>query len=504
MESSDVPCPICGKVFPVKEIEQHASRCLFFNSNESSSPSSSTSSKRAGSSALESQPKRTKIDEHTQFAEKIKDEGQSSKLKVASISSGVPLAEQLRPESLDEYVGQDHVLGSDKILRMLLDKSEIPSMILWGPPGCGKTTLAHVIAAQCKQRRQETRFVKLSATMSGINDVKEVIKIASNEQRSFKRRTILFMDEIHRFNKLQQDTFLPHVENGTIILIGATTENPSFSLNSALLSRCRVIVLEKLHSECMVIILKRALKALGCSVVAGDNDSTHSSDDDEDRNETREKRWSIDRQSVQWLADMCDGDARNALNSLQMALKAKECAGAPSESNHISLEDIKDGIKRSHLLYDKKGDEHYNIISAMHKSIRASDDNAALYWVTRMLEGGEDPVFVARRLVRAASEDIGLADPSALPLAIATMQGCQLLGMPECDVLLAQCAIYLARARKSTEAYKALMAAKSTISQQKGPQPSVPLHLRNATTKLATQLGNTLSYVDNFLVMGRT
>ncbi|XP_026286202.2 ATPase WRNIP1 [Frankliniella occidentalis] len=489
MEPSDVPCPICGKVFPVKEIEQHASRCLFFNSNETTSPASSSSTKRA-STVLESQPKRPKIEEGARFSEQTSDGGEHSKTKVASISSGIPLSEQLRPENLDEYVGQEHVLGSDKILRMLLDKHDIPSMILWGPPGCGKTTLAHVIAAQCKQMRQGTRFVKLSATMSGVNDVKEVVKIASNEQRNFKRRTILFMDEIHRFNKLQQDIFLPHVENGTIILIGATTENPSFSLNSALLSRCRVFVLEKLQSECMVIILKRALKALACRVVPGDNESTHSSDDEDDEDDKSDKkRWSIDRKSVQWLADMCDGDARNALNSLQMALKAKECEDGSSEENHISLDDIKDGIKRSHLLYDKKGDEHYNIISAMHKSLRASDANATLYWVTRMLEGGEDPVFVGRRLVRAASEDIGLADPSALPMAVATMQGCQLLGMPECDVLLAQCAVYLARAPKSTEVYKALMAAKSTVSHQKGPQPGVPLHLRNATSKLATQLG---------------
>ena len=503
-------CPVCFNVFPVKEIEYHVNKCLFLSSKENDS-SPSTSGKRARQSDDDSRPKKTKYEGNVKIPNNNdnsslsagQDRSEPSKCvmgneklpsnKVASIASGVPLAEQLRPECLDDYVGQEHVLGTDKILRLLLDKHDIPSMILWGPPGCGKTTLAHVIASQCKHQGLALRFAKLSATMSGINDVKEVVKVASNDLRNFKRRTILFMDEIHRFNKLQQDTFLPHVENGTIILIGATTENPSFSLNSALLSRCRVIVLEKLQSEDLVIILKRALKALGCSLALADDESTHSSDDELDGDTSEEKkttkRWSIDRKSVQWLADMCDGDARNALNSLQMALQAKTQEHATSEACHISLEDIQDGIKRSHLLYDKKGDEHYNIISAVHKSIRASDDNATLYWLTRMLEGGEDPVFIGRRLVRAAAEDIGLADPSALPMAVAAMQGCQLLGMPECDVLLAQCAVYLARAPKSTEVYRALLAAKSTVSQQKGPQPGVPLPLRNATSKLARELG---------------
>lgn len=479
-------CPVCSKDFPTKEIEIHVNKCLFLNTGEPESSPSTSSSKRPNSLIDEPTPKRVKVDESCTTLQVLnpKDGEDLPKSKKVSITSGIPLAEQVRPDCLDEYVGQDHVLGGDKILRMLLDKHDIPSMILWGPPGCGKTTLAHVISSRSKLR-QGTRFVKLSATMSGVNDVKEVVKVAANEKRNFKRRTILFMDEIHRFNKLQQDIFLPHVENGTIILIGATTENPSFSLNSALLSRCKVFVLEKLQSDSMFLILKRALNALGCGIVAGEEDSTHSSDDDISEQENCDKKWSIERKSVQWLADMCDGDARNALNSLQMALQAKI---DDNKEGHISLEDIQDGIKRSHLLYDKKGDEHYNIISAVHKSIRASDDNAALYWVTRMLEGGEDPVFVGRRLVRAASEDIGLADPSALPMAVAAMQACQLLGMPECDVILAQCAIYLARAPKSVEAYKALTVAKQTISNQKGPQPGVPLDLRNPTTKLAKQL----------------
>nr|CAD7434830.1 unnamed protein product [Timema monikensis] len=313
---------------------------------------------------------------------------------VSLIVSTVPLAEQMRPVDLTCFVGQNHVLGQDKVLRTLLQKQDIPSMILWGPPGCGKTTLAHIIAKQCHRGAEGVRFVKLSATMSGVNEIKEAVKVAKNEL-GFKRRTILFMDEIHRFNKLQQDIFLPHIESGTITLIGATTENPSFSLNSALLSRCRVIVLEKLDTESLVTILTRAVRGVGGRVV---HQGLTPSEQDT-------PRFLMDSETVLWLAEMCDGDARIALNSLQLALQSRDTV--PGRILMISLDDIKDGVKRSHLLYDKKGEEHYNIISAMHKSIRASDDNAALYWLTRMLQGGEDPVFIARRLVRAASEDIG-------------------------------------------------------------------------------------------------
>ncbi|XP_069698512.1 ATPase WRNIP1-like isoform X2 [Periplaneta americana] len=488
----NVSCPICEKKYPMKEIENHANKCIFLSSEDKCASfskrgheyeqiSSPSKKRRENNLTFENEQNQNGYNDQDTTCNKRRDQPSASSSRL-DISSSVPLAEQMRPSDLACYFGQEHVLGQNKVLRSLLEKKDIPSMVLWGPPGCGKTTLAHIIANQCKHGNQGARFVKMSATMSGINDVKEAVKIAKNELNSFKRRTILFMDEIHRFNKLQQDIFLPHVENGTIILIGATTENPSFSLNSALLSRCRVIVLEKLDSQHITAILKRALEAIGAEIVRK-AEKINLVDP-----ANKIARFLIDEATVTWLAEMCDGDARVALNSLQLALQARS-EDCDSRVTLITLDDIKDGVKRSHLLYDRKGEEHYNIISAVHKSIRASDDNAALYWVTRMLQGGEDPLFVARRLVRAASEDIGLADPMALTLAVSAMQGCQLIGMPECDVLLAQCAVYLARAPKSREMDESLARAKQCIENHKGPLPGVPLHLRNAPTKLMKNLG---------------
>ncbi|PNF22466.1 ATPase WRNIP1 [Cryptotermes secundus] len=478
-----VNCPVCYRKYPVTEIESHANKCIFLNSGENDGASTKRREDHdhKETNQAEKRQKREGYIEQNHVGQSHDEiEVPSSSSFRQTFTSPVPLAEQMRPTDLTNYFGQEHVLGLHKVLRTLLEKRDIPSMILWGPPGCGKTTLAHIIANQCKKDNQEARFVTMSATMSGVNDVKDAVKIAKNELRSFKRRTILFMDEIHRFNKLQQDIFLPHVESGTITLIGATTENPSFSLNSALLSRCRVIVLEKLNTQHIIAILERTLIVIDGKIVkAGENINFTKPGD-------RIPRVLIDEATVIWLAEMCDGDARVALNSLQLALQARD---QDSGVILISLDDIKDGVKRSHLLYDRKGDEHYNIISAMHKSIRASDDNAALYWMTRMLQGGEDPLYIARRLVRAASEDIGLADPMALTVAVSAMQGCQLLGMPECDVLLAQCAVYLARAPKSREMDHALALAKECIAEHKGPLPSVPLHLRNAPTRLMKDLG---------------
>lgn len=342
-----------------------------------------------------------------------------------------------------------------------------------------QTTLAHVIANRCKAT-QNLRFVKLSATVVGVNDVKEVVKVAKNEQK-FKRKTILFMDEIHRFNKLQQDIFLPYVESGAITLIGATTENPSFSLNSALLSRCRVIVLEKIAPEPMRQILERAVAEEGGQV----RDFSKSQEGNPDGAKTSGDGFVIDLESIKWLSEICDGDARIGLNSLQLALQATR----DSSLQTITLADIQEGIKKSHILYDRKGDQHYDMISALHKSIRASDDNASLYWCTRMIVGGEDPRYICRRLVRAASEDIGLADPNAVQVALSALQAVQLVGMPESDCIITQCAVYLARAPKSRETYQATNECRREIENCRGLLPPVPLHLRNAPTKLMREIG---------------
>jgi putative ATPase len=312
----------------------------------------------------------------------------------------------------------------------------------------------------------------MSACTSGVADVKEAVKAAKNDLRMFKRKTILFIDEVHRFNKAQQDAFLPHVEDGTITLLGATTENPSFSLNSALLSRCRVVPLAKLNQDAVLAILQRAVSAA--------------------TNHTDGVR--IDEDAIKYLSGVADGDARTALNCLQIAVDSARHKGV------VTLEDAKASLMRSHVLYDRNGDEHFHCISAMHKSIRGSNANAALYWTMRMLAGGEDPVYVARRLVRAASEDVGLADPQALPLAVSAMQGCQMLGKPECNVLLAQCSVYLARANKSHEIMDAMSNVLKTFEDTSSNLPPVPIHLRNASSKLATQMGYGKGYTHDLAV----
>ncbi|MFH0812234.1 MAG: replication-associated recombination protein A [Pseudomonadota bacterium] len=366
----------------------------------------------------------------------------------------------MRSRTLDEFIGQEHLLGEGRLLRQAIAAQNIPSMILWGPPGSGKTTLAHVIAHHCGGN-----FIFFSAVTSGVKEVKEVIQEAKLQWTYDKKKTILFVDEIHRFNKAQQDAFLPHVEKGTIILIGATTENPSFEVISPLLSRTRVFTLYPLAEEEIITILSRSLidkeRGLG------------------------EYPVQISPEVLQYIAYCSDGDARTALNTLELTFFST----APDENNirTITLAHIQEAMQKKALLYDKSGEEHYNLISALHKSLRDSDPDGVLYWLARMLEAGEDPLYIARRLIRCASEDVGNADPQALPLAVSGFQAYQYLGSPEGELSLAQVAVYLACAPKSNAVYKAFGGAVNDVKKE-GYLP-VPLHIRNAPTRLMKDLG---------------
>lgn len=373
-----------------------------------------------------------------------------------------PLAERMRPRKLDEFFGQSDVVGEGMILRNSISDDRIFSMILWGPPGCGKTTLAMIIASETR-----CHFVHFSAVLSGIKDIRSVIEIANDQKRHHRKKTILFVDEIHRFNKAQQDAFLPHVESGLITLIGATTENPSFEVIPALMSRCRVVILKALSPEDLKSI---ALKVL----------------EDKERGIGR-TNLKITSDALGYLVRVADGDARSLLNSLEVVADFVRCENEQAGSREITVQDIEKIVQKKAVLYDKSGEEHYNLISAFHKSMRGSDPDASLYWLERMISSGEDPIYIARRMIRFASEDIGNADPYALDIALRATEAFRMLGHPEGELALAQAAVYLATAPKSNSVYSAIGKVKQII-RDSGSLP-VPYHIRNAPTRLMKEIG---------------
>ncbi|KAD5802927.1 hypothetical protein E3N88_14287 [Mikania micrantha] len=414
------------------------------------------------------QPPASKINHHYQPQSQLRNQQEEQ-----------PLAERMRPQTITQIVGQDHL----SIIRSAIASARLPSLILWGPPGTGKTSIARAIVNSCSS--SSYRFVSLSAVTAGVKDVRDVVDEARKRKRNSIKgtitRTVLFVDEVHRFNKSQLDSFLPVIEDGSIVFIGATTENPSFHLITPLLSRCTVLTLNPLQPDHVATILTRAAddpdKGLAHSLGRGSVQ--------------------VSREVIEYLSHHCDGDARVALNALEIA--AVSAAARLDISDHsaftVLLDDAKEALQSKHLSYDKDGEQHYNLISALHKSMRGSDADASIYWLARMLEAGEQPLYIARRLIQFSSEDVGLADPTALTQAVSCYQACHFLGMPECSINLAQCVIYLARAPKSVAVYKALQAARKSVRDSAGQNEGVPLHLRNAPTKLMKELGYAKGYI---------
>eukprot|EP01012_Entosiphon_sulcatum_P016761 TRINITY_DN21647_c0_g1_i1.p1 TRINITY_DN21647_c0_g1~~TRINITY_DN21647_c0_g1_i1.p1 ORF type:complete len:498 (+),score=78.99 TRINITY_DN21647_c0_g1_i1:25-1518(+) len=459
-----VTCPVCHKIVPSHRINAHLdAKC-------SDTQLNSPARKQASQATLRPPPLAAiSLDEDEAPAlvpakqlapifsqqEAVPPGVAEQAAKRPRLEAAAPLAERVRPRTLEDFVGQE--LGA---LSALIESDRLCSFVLWGPPGTGKTTLAGIVA-----ERTKARFFKLSAVSARKEDVSRIVQQATSERkRGTSQRTILFLDECHRFTKLQQDSFLPYVEDGTIIFIGATTENPSFTMNNALLSRARVFVLKKLESQDVELLLRRALRLL------------------------EEPAGRVTDKAIAALALLADGDARSALNSLELGL------AATAASKILDAPDISRFLQRKHtLVYDRNGDQHYNLISALHKSIRGSDADAALYWLGRMIEGGEDPMYIARRLIRIASEDVGIADPQALVQAVAASQACHAIGLPECKLALAQCAVYLARAPRSNELDRAYQLVEKAIRDE--PTADPPLHILNAPTRLMRDMGYGKGYI---------
>ncbi|KAF9910101.1 Werner helicase interacting protein 1 [Linnemannia zychae] len=535
--SSLVPCPICGKSIAEWFVNNHLDNECTGMESVTESLSQQTSGKRKHGDAVDdfddldglsvfqdssdSYPDRNHRDSYvapTTSYQYQQPSFQSRKDKAnAAIQRSMPLAERARPVSLDDYIGQQELIGPRGILRALVLQDTVPSIILWGPCGVGKTTLARIIAHSTK-----AQFKEMGATTHGVADVRKAFEDAKNLFQMTRQRTIVFLDEIHRFTKAQQDIFLPFVEKGTITLIGATTENPSFRVNSALLSRCRVLTLDKLSlKDGMDRMIQRAARIkwrdildMACAQMTETELATMNSTFGQ--NDRTIDEWidaKIEPGAIKWLIDLSDGDGRSAINTLEIGIQGLSTVILSDDTDIGNIDDqndkegerqplsvlekldaakltgdaVKTAFQKTHLQYDRQGDEHYNLISALHKSVRGGDGDAALYWLGRMLVAGEEPLYIARRLVRMASEDIGMADSAALPLAVSTYQACQLIGMPECDVNLAHCVAYLAQAKKSVDVYYAYKQVKQTVSEEFAYP--VPVHLRNAPTTLMKDLG---------------